>query len=68
MKELIANAYAKINWCLDITGRREDGYHLLDMLMQPVSLSDTLIFRESDALSFRTEGSPAPAGATLSAG
>ena len=36
MKELIANAYAKINWCLDITGRRKDGYHLLDMLMQPV--------------------------------
>ena len=63
MKELIANAYAKINWCLDITGRREDGYHLLDMLMQPVSLSDTLIFRESDALSFHTEGSPVPEGA-----
>ncbi len=63
MKELIANAYAKINWCLDITGRREDGYHLLDMLMQPVSLSDTLIFRESEALSFHTEGSPVPEGA-----
>ena len=63
MKELIANAYAKINWCLDITGRREDGYHLLDMLMQPVSLSDTLVFRESDALSFHTEGSPVPEGA-----
>ena len=63
MKELIANAYAKINWCLDITGRRKDGYHLLDMLMQPVSLADTLIFRESKALSFHTEGSPVPEGA-----
>lgn len=63
MKELIANAYAKINWCLDITGRRKDGYHLLDMLMQPVSLADTLIFRESNALSFHTEGSPVPEGA-----
>ena len=29
-------ARAKINWTLDITGRRADGYHLMDMLM-PVS-------------------------------
>ena len=27
-------ARAKINWTLDITGRRADGYHLMDMLMQ----------------------------------
>ena len=63
MNELTLKAHAKINWCLDITGQREDGYHLLDMLMQPVSLCDTLVIRESDALSFRTEGAGAPAGA-----
>ena len=28
-------AKAKINWSLDITGIREDGYHLMDMLMIP---------------------------------
>ena len=28
------NAYAKINLKLDITGRREDGYHTVDMVMQ----------------------------------
>lgn len=35
-------AYAKINWSLAVVGLREDGYHLLDMLMQRISLRDTL--------------------------
>ena len=35
-------ARAKINWTLDIVGKREDGYHLMDMLMQPVELADEL--------------------------
>ena len=33
-------ARAKINWTLDIVCQREDGYHLMDMLMQPVTLAD----------------------------
>ena len=36
-------ARAKINWTLDIVGQREDGYHLMDMLMQPVTLADDII-------------------------
>jgi len=36
------NAYAKINLTLDITGKRADGYHLLRMVMQSVSLCDKL--------------------------
>lgn len=36
------NAYAKINLTLDITGRREDGYHLLDTVMHSISLCDTV--------------------------
>lgn len=35
-------AYAKINLTLDVTGRREDGYHNLCMIMQSVSLADTV--------------------------
>ena len=31
-------AYAKINISLDVTGRREDGYHDMVMIMQTVSL------------------------------
>ena len=33
-------APAKINLSLDITGRREDGYHLVRMLMQSLSCYD----------------------------
>ncbi len=33
-------AYAKINLTLDIVGKREDGFHLLDTVMQSVSLWD----------------------------
>lgn len=36
------NAYAKVNLSLLITGKREDGYHLLDTVMQTVSLFDTV--------------------------
>lgn len=39
-----ARAYAKINLTLDITGKRQDGYHTLDSVMQSVSLWDTLHF------------------------
>jgi 4-diphosphocytidyl-2-C-methyl-D-erythritol kinase len=40
-------AYAKINIGLDITGRREDGYHLIDTIMQTVDLCDELDIEES---------------------
>ncbi|CCX38226.1 4-diphosphocytidyl-2-C-methyl-D-erythritol kinase [Clostridium sp. CAG:1013] len=35
-------AFAKINLTLDITGRREDGYHTLDTVMQNVSVWDEI--------------------------
>ncbi|MBN2851712.1 MAG: 4-(cytidine 5'-diphospho)-2-C-methyl-D-erythritol kinase [Clostridia bacterium] len=35
-------AYAKINLFLDILHKRQDGYHELDMIMQSVTLYDTL--------------------------
>lgn len=36
------NSNGKINIGLNITGKREDGYHLLDMVMIPISLSDEM--------------------------
>lgn len=36
------NANAKINLFLDITGRRENGYHELHSCMQTIGLSDTI--------------------------
>ncbi len=35
-------AFAKINLCLDIIGRRPDGYHELRTIFQAISLHDTL--------------------------
>jgi len=52
-------AHAKINWSLNITGRRADGYHLLDMLMQTIDLADDLTVRPAEALSLTVDGQPA---------
>ena len=51
-------ARAKINWTLDIIGQRDDGYHLMDMLMQPVTLSDTVTLERADAITLTTGGTP----------
>ena len=49
------DARAKINWTLDVTGRRADGYHLLDTLMQPIALHDTLMIEPAEELSLTAE-------------
>lgn len=49
-------AYAKINWSLDITGICENGYHLLDMVMQKIDLCDELIINKAPSLSLCIEG------------
>ena len=40
--ETTVQARAKINLTLDVTGRREDGYHTVQMVMQSVALHDTI--------------------------
>ena len=47
MKKFVVRSYAKINLCLDITGVRDDGYHLLDMVMLPLELHDSLLIEET---------------------
>ncbi|EOR20255.1 MULTISPECIES: 4-(cytidine 5'-diphospho)-2-C-methyl-D-erythritol kinase [Clostridium] len=37
-----SKAYAKINISLDIIGKRADGYHLLEMIMQSIDLYDEI--------------------------
>ena len=48
---MIIEAHAKINWSLNITGRRSDGYHLVDMLLQRIALHDILEILPSEGLS-----------------
>ena len=40
--KVTVQAPAKLNITLDVLGKREDGYHLLDMIVQTVTLCDTL--------------------------
>lgn len=57
-------APAKVNLFLHVTGRRADGYHLLDSLAVFGPAADTLAAQPAPALSLELEG---PFGTTLSA-
>ena len=46
MDILVKDAHAKINISLDVLGRREDGYHLVRMVMYSVGLCDRLTFEK----------------------
>ena len=65
MKTITKKGYAKINLHLDITGRMFDGYHLVETVMQSISLCDdiTLSLRDDGAfsLSCNVEGVPTDA-------
>ena len=39
---MVLRAYAKLNLTLDIVGKREDGYHLIDSVFQSVGVYDTV--------------------------
>ena len=49
-------AHAKINWALNITGRRPDGYHTLDMVMQRIALADEMTFDPSEDIHLTVNG------------
>lgn len=48
-------ANAKINLCLQVNGKREDGYHLIDTVMQSVSLYDEIEITKADGISVDCE-------------
>ncbi|WP_035294068.1 4-(cytidine 5'-diphospho)-2-C-methyl-D-erythritol kinase [Clostridium sp. KNHs214] len=48
---MLIKAYAKINISLDVVGKREDGYHLLKMIMQNIDLYDVIsVEKRSDGI------------------
>jgi 4-diphosphocytidyl-2-C-methyl-D-erythritol kinase len=47
-------APGKINLALRVMRRRDDGYHEVDMVMQSISLADTVSFDEAPALALTT--------------
>lgn len=49
MNSIELKSRAKINLSIDILGKRQDGYHLVEMIMQTIDLSDVLRIKESEA-------------------
>ena len=44
---MIVRAYAKINWFLQVIGKKENGYHDLEMIMQHIDLYDELHIKQT---------------------
>ena len=61
---LILPAYAKLNLTLDVTGRRPNGYHDIDSVMQTISLHDLVLVERTDCRVFEVVG-PAIEGENL---
>ena len=61
---LILPAYAKLNLTLDVTGRRPNGYHDIDSVMQTISLHDLIWIERTDCRVFDVVG-PAIEGENL---
>ena len=62
MDRVVRAAPAKLNLTLDVVGRREDGYHLLDSLVAFTEYGDTIAAAPGDGLSLIMDG---PFGARL---
>ncbi len=54
-KTMIVHAYAKINLGLKVLGRRPDGYHGVDMIMQSISLADTITLEPAASFAVTTD-------------
>jgi len=55
-------SFAKINWSLEILGRRPDGYHQIRTLLQTISLHDDLTFSPDESLSLSCDDPSIPLG------
>ena len=60
MNKITLNANAKINLTLDITGRREDGYHFVSMIMQSLDLCDIVEIEKAEEISIGADSPEIP--------
>ncbi|HEY6046407.1 MAG TPA: 4-(cytidine 5'-diphospho)-2-C-methyl-D-erythritol kinase [Pyrinomonadaceae bacterium] len=63
LRSITLPAFAKINWSLRVRGKRADGYHEIDTVLQTISLQDTLTFLAVDepGISLRCDDRAIPA-------
>ena len=62
VRSITVPAYAKLNLTLDILGKRPDGYHEMQMVMQTVSLHDdvTVALTDGKGITCRVDGAALP--------
>ena len=61
MNRITVFAPAKVNLALDVTGLLPNGYHALDMVMQALSLGESVTLEKAQTLSLALPGSALPA-------
>jgi len=60
LEKLEVLGYGKINLTLDILGKREDGYHEVEMVMQSIALADSLTIEKKDSISISSNHQEVP--------
>jgi 4-diphosphocytidyl-2-C-methyl-D-erythritol kinase len=58
-------APAKINWTLEVLGRRQDGYHEIRSVLQTIDLADEVELVPADKLQLEASGPHRPSGDDL---
>lgn len=59
---MLEKAFAKINLGLDIVGKRSDGYHEVNMVMQSIALADEIELLPAEKISVTTDQADIPDG------
>ena len=59
---MLEKAFAKINLGLDIVGKRPDGYHEVNMVMQSIALADEIELLPAEKISVTTDKADIPDG------
>lgn len=62
---MLIEAHAKINWTLEVLGKRSDGYHELRSVVLPVPLHDILEIEPAEEVSCITIGADVPQESNL---
>ena len=52
---LTINAFAKLNFTLEVLGQRENGYHDIASIMQTIDLSDAVTLEPSDTITLNSD-------------
>lgn len=60
MSEIKIKAFAKVNLALDVIGRRPDGYHEVELILQSIDLYDQLQFTPAPTVSLEIDGARLP--------